>query len=125
MRMSKAKARECLKRQTRLQEDKTMQLTVNTFKTVECSRCGGTGRIASYQHIKAGECFKCHGAGTEQAATVRYMTDSEVLAALEERGFPVLMHTPKGTGDWLADMFTSSEVLNETMLGARLLLAEL
>jgi hypothetical protein len=106
-------------------EGKTVQLTVNAFKAVECSRCGGIGRIASYQHIKAGECFKCHGAGTEQVATLRYMTDSEVLAALEERGFPVLMHTPKGTGDWLADMFTSSEVLNETMLGARLLLAEL
>jgi len=28
-----------------------------------CPRCGGSGRIPSYSHIKAGECFKCHGSG--------------------------------------------------------------
>ena len=29
----------------------------------DCPRCGGSGRIPSYSHIKAGECFKCHGSG--------------------------------------------------------------
>jgi hypothetical protein len=30
---------------------------------INCPRCGGSGRIPSYSHIKAGECFKCHGSG--------------------------------------------------------------
>jgi hypothetical protein len=29
----------------------------------DCPRCGGSGRIPSYSHIKAGECFRCHGSG--------------------------------------------------------------
>jgi len=28
-----------------------------------CSRCSGTGRIPGFSHIKAGECFRCHGTG--------------------------------------------------------------
>jgi len=28
-----------------------------------CRRCGGKGYLPSFQHIKAGECFTCHGTG--------------------------------------------------------------
>jgi DnaJ-class molecular chaperone len=28
-----------------------------------CPRCGGTGSLPGYQHVKGGECFKCHGTG--------------------------------------------------------------
>ncbi len=32
------------------------------MKTMECTRCGGTGIIAQYGHIFSGVCFKCGGA---------------------------------------------------------------
>lgn len=28
-----------------------------------CSRCNGTGRIACYNHVAQGVCFKCGGTG--------------------------------------------------------------
>jgi DnaJ-class molecular chaperone len=32
-------------------------------KRVTCHKCGGTGRLTHYQHIKGGECFACNGRG--------------------------------------------------------------
>lgn len=34
-----------------------------TTKMVFCPRCGGSGMITSFKHVKGGECFKCHGSG--------------------------------------------------------------
>lgn len=28
-----------------------------------CTRCDGAGRLPHFQHVKAGECFACHGTG--------------------------------------------------------------
>lgn len=28
-----------------------------------CPRCGGTGMVMAYRHIKGGECLKCGGSG--------------------------------------------------------------
>ncbi len=32
-------------------------------KNTQCPRCAGSGRLSYYSHVKAGECFKCHGRG--------------------------------------------------------------
>jgi hypothetical protein len=41
----------------------TRQKTIAVASKPVCSRCSGTGRIPSFSHIKAGECFRCHGTG--------------------------------------------------------------
>ena len=38
-------------------------IAVSVAAKPACSRCSGTGRIPSFSHIKAGECFRCHGTG--------------------------------------------------------------
>jgi DnaJ-class molecular chaperone len=32
-------------------------------KYCTCTRCGGSGQVPQFRHIKGGECFKCKGAG--------------------------------------------------------------
>jgi len=104
-----------------------MKLTIDGVKAVHCSRCGGSGRLPAFQHVKAGTCFRCQGCGVDPVGVpvVRDMTDDEVLQALAAQGLPVVITTPTGTGDWLGDLFTSGEAMTETMKAARLLLAAL
>lgn len=33
------------------------------FEQVECSRCGGAGRLTGFSHVYGGVCFGCNGSG--------------------------------------------------------------
>ncbi len=33
------------------------------FEQVECSRCGGAGRLVGFSHVYGGVCFGCNGSG--------------------------------------------------------------
>ena len=36
-----------------------------------CERCGGSGHISGYEHVQAGQCFRCHGNGREPGGKKR------------------------------------------------------
>lgn len=104
------------------------QITEFTART--CIKCGGAGRISSFQYIKGGECFRCGGSGNDPVMieTTRDMTDDEVIAALAAAGFPVLFVERAETGDYLKDLFLSEAEQAEqeaAMQGARMMLAAL
>ena len=107
-----------------------MQTTISEFTARPCSRCGGAGRIAAFQHRNGGECFRCGATGIDpvMTETTREMTDAEVVAALDARGFAVINLTPARveTGDFLVDLFATDgeiEASKATMTMARALLA--
>jgi DnaJ-class molecular chaperone len=33
-------------------------------KKKPCKRCGGTGKLKQYTHVKNGKCFECNGKGS-------------------------------------------------------------
>jgi DnaJ-class molecular chaperone len=34
------------------------------IKRCACTRCGGSGLVSQFRHVKGGSCFKCKGTGT-------------------------------------------------------------
>jgi len=107
-----------------------MNTTVTEYTARPCSRCSGAGRIAAFQHRNGGECFRCGATGVDPTMieTTREMTDAEVIAALDARGFKIVDVSPARpvTGDYLTDLFmTDEEVEAKTaiMAMARSLLA--
>lgn len=55
------------------------------FKTNECPRCSGTGRLKEYGYVNGGVCFKCNGRGfTENERTITVATP-EHLADLNKK----------------------------------------
>ena len=103
--------------------------TVTEYTARLCSRCGGAGRIAAFQHRNGGECFRCGATGVDpkMIETTREMTDAEVIAALDARGFVIVDFTParSDTGDYLTDLFMNDEQVEAektVMTMARLLL---
>jgi hypothetical protein len=51
----------------------------------ECSRCGGTGRIAGYDHIDHGICWGCEGKGKRFETEEDIDKAAEVARALKQR----------------------------------------
>lgn len=41
------------------------------FEQVECSRCGGSGRLTGFSHVYGGVCFGCNGKGKKMTAAGR------------------------------------------------------
>jgi hypothetical protein len=39
----------------------------NANETVECHRCGGSGRLPQFSSVIGGVCFLCHGSGRSSA----------------------------------------------------------
>ena len=37
--------------------------------TTECNKCGGTGTLFNFSHVKAGVCFSCNGTGIKHKLT--------------------------------------------------------
>jgi ribosomal protein S27AE len=104
--------------------------TVTEYTARTCSRCGGAGRIAAFQHRNGGECFRCGATGIDpkMIETTREMTDAEVISALNAHGFAIVDFTPARpvTGDYLTDLFMNDEQVEAektVMTMARLLLA--
>lgn len=106
-----------------------MKTTITEYRPANCPRCMGAGRLSSFQHYKAGECFRCGGTGKGQPVAVeRDMTDDEVVAALAGLGFTIATVERPATGDWLIDLFGTEDERAyhaEAMRGARLMLAAL
>lgn len=100
--------------------------TISEFKTMPCTKCGGSGRIAQFQHRNGGECFRCGATGHDpvMVEVSRDMTDEEVIAQLEAFGFTVDM--PCAQADGFMGLFLTDEQVetqNAVMAGARAALA--
>lgn len=57
-------------------------------KTIDCSRCGGTGRLPQFSNVIGGTCFKCHGSGRSASSKrdttiVRFVASARELASGE------------------------------------------
>lgn len=99
-----------------------MKTTVTEYKPLTCGKCCGTGRIAQFSHIKAGECFTCGGTGRNGCTTVdRPMTDAEVAQKMAEIGFPIMMEEQEYTS--IEDVFTAGAKYAGAIDGARVMLA--
>jgi len=59
-----------------------------------CSKCGGTGHLAQYNHVMAGACFRCGGTGRDGGGMPR-----ESPRALEVRKQQEIM---RRVNDWRA-----------------------
>ena len=107
--------------------------TVTEFKTMPCTRCAGSGRIAQFQHRNGGECFRCGATGVDPVmhAVEREMSDAEVVASLANFGFEVMLTEREVSmdevsgDDYLALFLTDDEVAAkaQAMQGARMMLA--
>lgn len=107
--------------------------TITEFKTMPCSRCAGSGRIAQFQHRNGGECFRCGATGIDPVmkAVEREMTDDEVIEALAKFGFEVQLNEREvkmdevSEDDYFALFMTEEEVAAraQAMQGARMMLA--
>lgn len=55
---------------------------ISEYKAMPCSRCGGAGRIAQFQHRNGGECFRCGATGVDPVMKEisREMTVEEIIA---------------------------------------------
>jgi hypothetical protein len=107
-----------------------METSITEYANRPCTRCGGSGRIAAFQHRNGGECFRCGATGVDptMTETTREMTDAEVIAALDARGFTIVNLTPARatTGDFLIDLFATDDeiaAVSAAMTMARALLA--
>jgi hypothetical protein len=79
------------------------------FEGTLCSRCGGSGRIARYGHVRRGVCFGCEGAGGQYtdrgaAAQARFGARcAAVLPVLREsiRAGDIVWYRMRGLGAWV------------------------
>ncbi len=66
-----------------------------------CPRCGGSGKLSQFLHVKGGVCFLCNGTGghkTEQSFMLKHSSQGKyVLNALREDGYVFLpKNAPNG-----------------------------
>ena len=104
-----------------------MQTVITEYKARNCTKCGGKGFLSSFQYNKGGECFRCGASGTDpiMVEVSRKMTDSEVVAALEVAGFPIIRTAAEPTGTFLDELFPFAAMTADEMTGARMMLAAL
>ena len=111
--------------------------TVQWSESVKCPKCRGTGHLYWYQHKEGGRCFRCGGSG-EIGEVITFkevpLTDDEVIAALQDKGFSVMLIEPvvPDGEDWLEIFMSESseyglacKARENALAGARLLLASL
>ena len=88
--------------------------------TIPCPKCAGKGRLAHYQHVKAGECFQCGGTGKSSTAAEVEMTPAEILAMFTKKtGLEVVqIPTVESEDDWIGSLFSGAESLKSAALVA-------